>query len=359
MRRSAAPGRARPHRWVAVAASALVGALWVAQVQAAPEIASVRAPAGWALAEGDARTRIGEWIGARSDARIAAVYTPNADDEFAEILALVEIEGPFTDDVDPSTQLMRALAGVPGVDTIDGDAVIVDREGAAPRIRATWQSEPLAFEAELVATGKSRVALLQVTLASEAALYARTFDEARASLVGAAAPVQSFDVGSWRLRMVLASLAIVGAFAVAVWRRPLGLNAKTLGRIGALVVVAIAAVAAWQAARTLAPQIEALTQAGSSSDRLVGEIVVAGLATALGFWIVGQVLASGDGPVASAPQRGAFADRSSPTLTSNPVIPQLPPKGERPRSTHPDGPSRLDEASRDAPGDRHRDHTPL
>lgn len=315
----------------------------------------MQAPAGWATADGDARTRVTQWLGGRSDARVVAVYTPNADDEFAEILALIEIDGVYADDVEPSTQLLRALAGIPGVDTIDVDSIVVD-DG---RPRATWQSDSLAFQAELTATGKNRIVLLQVTLASEAALYARTFDEVRSTLVGASSPVRPFDTGAWRLRVVLASLAIVGGFAVAIWRRPMDTSAKSLGRIGAVVVAVITAVAGWLAAESLASKTDALTEAGITGDRLVAEIVIAGLVAALAFWIVGQVFAAGDGPVASAPQRGAFADRASPTLTSSPVIPQLPPKAERSRPSHPDGPSRLDEAGHTPPGDRHRDHTPL
>lgn len=329
-----------------------------AEARAAPPVASVRPPAGWAPADAQAQQPLSRWLADRSDARVVAAYSPTADDDFAELIAVLELTGPLTDDVAPGPAFVDALAGMPGIDTLDPSTVIVEEHATGPRLRGSWRSDMLALHAELVPTGTTCAVILQITLASEAALYARTFDDVRATIVGAAAPVRAFDTSAWRLRVAAIAIAIAGAFAVAMWRRPSSLAAKTTGRLGAVVIAALTGLFAWLATDALALHTASLAVVGTTADRLVAEIVVVGLVAALGFWIAGQALSGGDGQVASAPQRGAFADRSSPQLTSTPVIPQLPPKAARTRPTHPDGPSRLDAAGADAPA-ANGDHTPL
>jgi hypothetical protein len=97
----------------------------------------------------------------------------------------------------------------------------------------------------------------------------------------------------------------------------------------------------------LESQADALRLAGVSGGTLAAEVATWGFCAAILTWILGIWLGRSDGPVASAPTRGAFADRSSASLASVPMIPKLPPRTEAPVRRHPDGPSGLQPAEDD------------
>lgn len=329
-----------------VLAAVLGGAPDAAGAPVAAATVTIAPPAGWrADTEGEAFRRARGWVDA--SARLVQVYTPSARDGFAEVLAIVELPGVFDTTASEGAELARALAGVPGFDTATTESSRDDLPDGTPRLRTSWDHEGVAYRAELVASGTSRTLLVQATLASEAPLYARTFDAASASLQGASPPRLPFDRGAWRLRTIgVAMAAVVVAFALALWRRPFGAGAHAIGRVAAGLCGVGAIVAAIRTPRTLAADEDALRLAGLGSDTLAAEVATWGLGAAVILWIVGVVLARRERPIASAPNRGSFADRSGASLVSVPIIPKVPPRGEgAPVRRHPDGPSQLEPAA--------------
>lgn len=323
----------------------LVGVL-AAPVPAAADV-TIRPPAGWEVdAGGDAVTRVRGWFASRADARILRVYTPTARDGFAEVLALVELDGVFERAAADADELARALAGVPGFDATTATWSRDDFADGTPRLRARWEHERLQYRADLVASGTTRTVLVGTTLASEAALYGRTFDATSASVEGAEAPRIPFDRGAWRVRTILVgALGVAATFGLAVWRRPFGASARDIGRVVAAACVIATVIATWLVFGSMAPHAEALQLAGISAETLAAELATYGLVAAVITWALGVWLARGEHTIASAPQHGAFADRSSASLVSIPMLPRVPPRGELVRS-HPDGPSRLEPATK-------------
>ncbi len=304
----------------------------------------MRAPAGWELdRDGAAQARARAWLSARTDARIVLVYTPIARDAFAETLALVELDGAFQIAAPAAQELARALSGLPGFDVNTAVWSRAVLEDGTPRLRTTWEHEQLAYRAELVPSGATRTVLLQATLVREASLYVRTFEETTASIAGAALPKPPFDRSAWRTPRILIGGLVVAAIAgLALWRRPLGASASVIGRIVAAACVVAAAIAAGLTLDTTAAQDEQLRLAGLTARTLAGEVVTYGLTAAVVTWALGMWLGGRERPIASAPQRGAFADRSGASLVSVPILPKVPAGAAAPKRRHPDGPSRLE-----------------
>lgn len=335
--------------WSVQGAKAAVVTAVVVLLLAASSLAhgavTMRAPVGWVVAnDGEAASRARTWFGDPS-AKIVRVYTTAGRDAFAETLALVEIPGAFDAARGDAAELDRALGEIPGFSA--ATATWSRSESVAPRLVARWQDSDIAYRAELVASGESRTLLVGASLASEAVLYDRVFDETSASLEGAEAPRTAFDRGAWRLRLLVTSLvAFAAVVAVAMWRRPFGAGARDIGRIAAVGVIVVSLVGAKLTSSAMEDHADALRLAGVSSGTLAAEVAAWGFCAAIIVWVLGVWLGRGDGPVASAPTRGAFADRSSASLASVPMIPKVPPRTEAAGTRrHPDGPSRLEHAA--------------
>jgi hypothetical protein len=326
--------------WAEVMRVAAMVAVLGTAATAHAEVA-LRAPIGWERDDdGEAARRVRRWLQGRSDARVLSVYTPGARDGFAETIALVEIDGAFG--AGDAGEFAAALAGVPGVDVAEPKRE--DFADGAPRTGATWEHERLFYRADVVASDSTRTLLVQCALADEAALYGRTFTEVRDSLTGAAALRPSFDRRAWRTRVVLGGgLGIAAVFGVAMWRRPFGASARSIGRVVAGLCVVLAVVAALLTGRALADRSEELRTAGLVPGTLAAEVATWGLTAAVIVWLIGVWLARREAPVASAPLRGSFADRSGASMVSVPIIPIVPKRAESgPVRRHPDGASRLD-----------------
>jgi hypothetical protein len=331
-----------------VAATA-TGMLVLALVTSAVVHAAVtmRAPAGWvATTEGEASSRARAWFADQPEAKIIRVYTTSGRDAFAETLALVELPGAFDAARGDAAELDRAMSGLPGFAAATATWTR-DESSSAPRLVARWRDTDIAYRAELVASGESRTLLVGASLASEAVLYDRVFDETSASLEGAESPRTAFDRGAWRLRVLVTSLiAFAAAVGVAMWRRPFGAGARDIGRVAAVVIVVVSLVGAKLTSSAMDDHADALRLAGVSGGTLAAEAVTWGLLAAILTWVLGVWLGRSDGPVASAPLRGAFADRSSASLVSVPMIPKLPPRTDASATRrHPDGASRLEQAT--------------
>ncbi len=319
--------------WVLACSLAALASVWPATGHAAVTIAT---PAGWDRDDGDARARVAAWLAGRTDARALQVLTPVDRDGFAEVLAVIELDGALDLGTPADTELARALDGLLPE---GGTATVASTTGdeGLPRIRGEWSADGLHYDAVLVPSGTSRTLVVATTLAAEAPLYRAPIATALAGLRGTAPPLVAFDRTRWRRSSMLAWAAAAATLLVAgLWRRPMGLDARGLGRVLAVAFLAIAALVGVLAYGRLGAQESSLRIAGISRDTLSAELVSHGIVAAIAAWIVCQLFALRDAPVASAPRLGAFADRSSAVLPKIPIVPRTK------AASHPDGASRLE-----------------
>lgn len=308
---------------------------------------TIATPIGWSARDpnGLARERVSTWLVRRTDARAQTVLTTGSTDDFAEALAVIEIDGPYDEAKTPELELERAIDKLMPYDT--GSVVITSSAERPTIVTAAWTKGTVAYRVALVPTGNKRALVVLAVLDSELPLYARAFDEAMAGLAGAEAPVRPFDHGRWRM-IALASWIVPAALllALVLWRRPFGIQYVWIGRGFALTLFAASLLAAMLVHNRMVPRAGELSMAGISPETLTAETVTYGIATAVVCWIIGAVLSRRDRPVESAPTSGVFAGRSS-SSSSSLSIPIVPKQRERVR--HPDGVSSLHPAT-DPPG---------
>lgn len=319
-------------RATAVAIALAVAAAWPAVVHAAVTIAT---PAGWEIDDGDARARVTGWLGDRADARALQVLSPVDRDGFAEAIAVIELDGALDPARPSNAELARALDGLlTPAETMVASSTEVE---GLPRIRGEWSDDGLHYDAVLVPSGTTRTLVVVQTLAEEAPLYRAPIATALAGLRGAAAPLVAFDRTRWRRSSMLGwAAAAATLLGLGLWRRPLDLGARALGRVLAVAFLAVAALIGVFAYGRLGAQESSLRIAGISRDTLSAELVAHGIVAAIAAWVVCQLFALRDAPVASAPRLGAFAGRSSATLPKIPIVPKAK------AASHPDGASRLE-----------------
>jgi hypothetical protein len=299
---------------------------------AAPAETPIAVPMGWTEdADPRARARAQSWLG--EDARVLALFSTGTRDEFAEVLAVIELPGAFDLEAARADELRRALPARLGPfreTSVETDA------GAIASVRARGESGDTVYDAVLVPSGATRRLVVLEVRKDELPLYRNTMNEALAGLTGISAPVRPFSIARWRWTAIVGwTIATTAAIAIALVRRPFGADARTIGRVLALaclVLAAISAVLVWQ---PLADHSDSLRLAGIGPTTLTAEIVSYGLIAALACWLAGTIVGRDEGRVASAPVSGAFADKS----TSIPRLPLVPgraeplpnPPGEGPR----------------------------
>ncbi len=324
--------------------SAVLSAMLAAPRPAAAAV-TIDAPVGWITQDrGPARARALSWIAARPGARLIEVHTPRSTDGFAEVLALVELDGAFDTDAPEGDELARAMDGLPGfaIATAQWSA---EAKGGVPRLRATWEHDAIAYRCELVASGTTRTLLVLATLADEALLYGGSFAATSASVRGAQAPMTTFDRGRWRVRaLMIPGVLLAALVGVTLWRRPFGASARVLGQVLAAGLVVLSLFGAWITLSITADDADALRRVHLVPGTLAAEVATYGLVAAVLVWVLGIVLARGERTVASAPRHGAFADRAGAPLVSTPMLPRVPEPGVAPPAArqHPDGASRLE-----------------
>jgi hypothetical protein len=323
---------------------AIAAPIAVGLALASPGPAAIATPRGWTVdAEPRARARVSSWLG--HDARALVVLSPGTIDDFAEALAVIELQGAFDLEVPRADELRRALPARLG--TLDDATVEIDPiDGAPASVRGRGKGGGHVFEAVLVPSGSTRKLVVLEVREGEEALYRGTMDAALAGLTGIAEPMRPFAVAPWRWTAILGWLVVTaGALAVGLVRRPFGADARAIGRVlalGCLVAALITAALVWTPLhdRTLAMQL-----AGITPGTLALEIAGYGLVAAIVCWLVGAIAGRGEaGWVQSAPRTGVFADKS----LSMPRVPIVPGPGAR--LAHPDGAGNLeDQPHGDAP----------
>jgi hypothetical protein len=309
----------------------------------------IATPVGWSTEDpgNRARSRVVSWLARRADARVETVLTTGNPDDFAEIIAVIEIAGPYDESRNEALELERAIDRMMPWDPASVE--IATRPGPPLIVTARWTKQPVAYRVALVPAGQSRALVVLATLADETPLYPRAFDDALAGLSGAKAPVPPFDLGRWRMLALLGwILPAALLLGVVLWRRPFQIQYAWIGRGFALLFFTASIVAAWIVHGRMAARTDELHTIGISPETLTAETVTYGIAIAIVGWIVGAVLSRRDRPVESAPTSGVFAGRSS-TSNSSMQIPIVPKDRVLTRRSHPDGPSTLHPAT-DPPG---------
>lgn len=306
-----------------------------ATTSAAPPARSVvGVPVGWTDdADPRARARVEAWRAETPGAKTLAVLSTRTVDEFAETLAVFELPGPFDMSASADDELRRALPK--SFAPPDDASITTDVITTAPAsVRGRGESsDGVAYDAMLVPSGQMRRLVVVEVRTHERPLYDTAMNEALAGLTGIAAPIVPFDATRVRATTIVAW--IVGtalALVVAMWRRPFGASARTIGRVLAMACVVLAALTAAFAWSPLEARSGELRLAGISATTLTAELVTYGLLAAVCCWITGLVIGRNEGPVASAPTSGAFAHHS----ISIPRVPiSLP--ANRPETTSRDG----------------------
>lgn len=316
----------------------LLAVLMLCVAQIASAAVRVDTPVGWrSVDDGAARRRVDAWVAERNDVRVLEVLTTEGRDDFAEVMALLEIDGVLDRTQTIEHELARATEGL-----LPWDAtarVRTDDLEGLPRMQAHWDADGIAYDVALVPSGEHRTLLVQATLASETTLYQAPWATALASMRGATEPVAAFDRASWRRRSALA-WAIGGTllFGLLLWLRPFGVGAITIGRASAAVFLAIAVIVGLAVRDRLGDSTTALRIAGLSRDTLSAELAAHGIFAAVAAWLVGQIWGRREGVIASAPVIGPFADRTG----HGAPLPQIPIVPRPHARAHEDGPSRLE-----------------
>lgn len=327
--------------WLAIASLslALAGPPFAGPAAAA----GIATPRGWTDdPEPRARARVSTWL--ETGARALVVLSPSTRDDYAEVLTVLELPGPFDLDAPRIDELRRAVPARLGA--LDEASVEVDAIADAPAsVRGRGRGGGSVYEAVLVPNGATRTLVVLEVRADELPLYESTMDAALAGLTGIAPPIVPFATAPWRWTTILAwSVVTTGALVAALRWRPFGADARTIGRVLALVgLVACAVTGAflWTALHDRSLQ---MVLAGLSPTTFTAELVSYGLLAAIACWVVGAIAGRGEsGRVESAPRTGAFADKS----LSMPRVPIVPGPGAQ--LDHPDGRSNLEQQPHEAP----------
>lgn len=330
-----------------------VSCAWLLAGEARADEVTIPAPRGWSDGDADdeAQRRAAGWVAERADARLGTVLTPDSRDDFAEVLATIEIDGTYDAHATAEAELERAIDRMLPHAPERVQVTSVAAEGTTPpQVRARWTEASIAYRVALVPSGNTRTLLVLATLDSEAPLYERTFDATLAGLRGAAAPRIPFDHARWRMLALLAWLVPAAlVLGLATVRKPAGLAMVWIGRGCALLFCVAALVAGVLVHERMLARAAELQLAGISPTTITAETVSYGLGTALLCWLVGSLLARRERPVVSAPSSGVFAGRSSASMSVQiPAIIKIDKAAQHVRR-HPDGPSRLDPVT-DPPG---------
>ncbi len=330
-------------------------ALVASELRAEPTV-TIATPMGWSTRDPGNRARelVSTWTMHRADAQTRTVLTTGNPDDFAEVIAVIELDAPYDERNTELAELERAIDRMLPYEAGSAALEIVPpHEGAPAFVIGHWSQAELTYRVALVPTGRTRALVVLATLSSEAPLYERAFDDALAGLSGSAAPVRPFDHGRWRMFALVGwCLPAALLLALMLWRRPFGIQYAWIGRGLGLFLFTAAIVAAWIVNGRMEGRDGELRMAGISAETLTAETVTYGVAVAIVCWIVGAAMARRDLPVDSAPMTGAFAGRSSSSM-SQVQIPVVMRVAKQARMRHPDGPSRLDPAT-DPPGGRLR-----
>ena len=308
------PVPARRGRLVLWALLALI-ALWSEAARAA---VTVPTPAGWSragIAE-DARARVEGWA-AQAGGKVDSIATPRSDDDYTEVLAVIELGGALPAPAlaaEPGEHAVaallydaQALLGVEGDPSASGRVELRDPDLAA--LWGRWDVGEETFYLALAPAGRTHAAIVLAIQSHDSVLYESVFTDLLPQIDDAAASVVPYPRGRWIAIAWVAWAIGAAVIAFVVARVDLALGAaavatRTAGVLSALALAVFAIVFF-----SLGSQTAGLAALGVSPAWHALELAGGGVGAAILVWVGAQIFERGRKPVSSAPSDGAFAPR--------------------------------------------------
>lgn len=324
------------HRRLLFARSAVAGAVvWIGLGTPAGAVELEALPAGWterlpAEAEAQART----WA-ARSQGAVVLAASPEARDDFAETLVVLDVEGAVRIPADQAGQtalLQRVVGPILGSDVPPEDVELVTTSGPPPMLRGRWAIDEVTYLAALGSAGPRTAIVLMAVSPGEETLYTSVFARTLDRVEGLGEPVEPFPLRAWRIGSFVgwAAWTILAALFFVRRAEPTTSALQIGRRVGgacvfaALLVAAIAYVMLGDASSTLA-------LSGLSREWVVAETALFGLGAGIVAMVVAAVRQGRVRPVQSAPEHGAFVARPGTPERPRPPADAPRPDGSTPR----------------------------
>ena len=306
-----------------------VAVLFVGLLAARPALADVEfnLPADWAKqssVDGSAVQRANAWADALGG-RVIRTEGSASIDNFVETLAVINFDSPLKAGALENNEAAQAYLDEL-MQPLVGDARAEDLQRVplpttkVMSIRGHYLVGGTRLETVLLPDGTKTTLVIVGGLESEHILYAPIMSPLLDSIDGGAAPVEPFDVGSFRTKYLIAwLLAFLGIYfgSIAAFSERKGDHKRT-GGFSALITGALAIVAALVTWLVFGGDAASLEAVGSTASDLASEVFGVGVLGALVIFGVAQLLESDSGPIQSAPVRTAIN------------VPATPPAGHIP-----------------------------
>ncbi len=313
------PGRTPWLRWSAV----LCVLLFALSAQAAVRIAD--APPGWEDGSPDAVTRAEEWAEAVGG-RVDDVFSTRAVDGFAETLALLSIPVAMSPgaELNPERALDEAVGSL--FESEPTSPRLLEGTEDAPIVTGVWTEDGIVYQVAIVSAGPGQGAVFLAVRESERSLYAKIFDEAVDSIVGAAPPLSPFKIRPWRTGSLVGWILVLFIGWLVISNTAVREDgAAAVGRSVAVLCILLAVVAGSVVYMTLIDEAGPLRLANLTRSRVAFEVAAGGCLAALIAWFLGALRDGTVRRVESAPTgRGTFSGASARTLGPSLVPPSRP-----------------------------------
>ncbi|MBV1858548.1 MAG: hypothetical protein KUG77_09060 [Nannocystaceae bacterium] len=282
------------------------------------------APSGWEDGSPDAVARAEEWAEALGGS-VDDVFSTRSDDGFAETLALLSLPIAMSPgaELNPERALEQAVGSL--FESEPASPRLLEGTQGAPIVTGVWTEDGVVYEVAVVSGGAKQGVVFLAVRESESSLYAKVFDDAVESIVGAAPPLSPFKVGPWRTGSLIGwvlVLVIGWLFIGSTGVREDG--AAAIGRSVAVLCILLSVVAGSVVYIMLIDDAGPLRLASLSRSRVALEVAGGGSLAALLAWFLGALRDGTVRRVESAPAgRGTFSG-SARTLGPNLVPPSRP-----------------------------------
>lgn len=256
-------------------------------------------------------------------ARLVTTWSTQRDDDFTETMALIEVAGPLPPlgDREPG-EVLLALAGplVPEDVELAGARAVENEDERPPTLVAHWTNGERVQHLAVASSGATHSLIVMEVQASEASLYASTFDTLVEGLEGIAAPVHPFPLSRWRWATFWGWLSLAGAVG-SVLRITMMRSIGWILQIVAVICVGCAIAAGAAVFLGLSDRMHEMELAATSPMAVATETAFMGAVVA-GLALAGAVLLrTRQRPVKSAPADGIYASRSQSSMRI-PVVPK-------------------------------------
>ena len=329
--------------WCAWAAVCLVASIAHATVTVD------RVPGGFAEAGDYGMARADGWAAA-SGGSARQVFSTADEDEYLEVLALIELPEPIPENAsaDPGGTMLASAGTMLGQTDPPPDATArFDDDGNLAVITGRWEDSESGetYFVAMASGGPTHGVVVLAVRTEEALIYERGFDDVVAGITGTAPPIARFNIKKWRITGLIGWILFTALAWVVVWR--LGEGQSTAGEqsrrvaatctIAAFVVLVVAYV-------VLGGKDVELSLAELSREWAAAEVFLFGVAAAGIALVIGTIRSAQVKPVQSAPDGGAFGRLRNQAVRGVAKPAEVVPAGV-------DGPSTLSPADETEPGD--------